>query len=277
MWLGEENKKDGIAVKLLADELLIRSSSRFFQEIIVAKNKIFGKFLVFKEGENWTMQVTEKWDFYSEVLVHVPMTAHKNPKDILIIGGGDGSTLCQVLKHDVKKVVLVDIDEEVIRIGKEIIVPQCFSDSRVVIYSKDALKFVKEYEGKFDVIIGDYSDPYPDLPAKTLISDEFYIGLSRLIKEDGIIALQAGSPIFQIDILKRVYLGLKKHFEKVSVYCSPVSVYPGGIWCYAIASNTVDFKKPRRIFRGIFYNEEIHEALFRLPTFIKESLEEKTL
>ena len=274
LWLGEINKRLGIALKVDTHRILYDGSSKYFERIIIGESKAFGRFMVLKEGEDYTFQIAEKWDFYSEMLVHVPLCAHPKPERVLIIGGGDGSTLREVMKHrSVKEVIMVDIDEKIVDIGRNLlkIDKGAFRDPRLKIIINDAFSFVQKYEGPaFDVIIGDYTDPYEDTPASVLIKDEFYDGLKRIISPDGILSMQSGSPIFQYDILSTVFKKIKARFQRTLIYISPVPFYPGGIWSYVIASDSIDPSYPRRESPDtIFYNHQIHISAFKLPNFLK--------
>ncbi len=276
-WLGEENSDWGILLKTKIEKLILREESRNFREILVGKSKTFGNILVLREGNNYTWQVAEKWDSYSEMLVHVPLCAHPKPKRILIIGGGDGSTVREVLKHDsVREVVLVDIDEKIVEIGKhELRIDNgALKDERVEIVIDDAKNFVRKHnEEKFDIVIGDYSDPQRGSPAADLIREEFLNNIKRITKSSGLIAMQSGSPIFQKEIFIELFRNIKKIFRIVYPYFYVVPFYPGGLWSFIAASDEIDPRKPVKKFRNaIFYNENIHEQVFQQPTFIVELL-----
>jgi len=272
-WLGEENSEWGILLKTRINKLILKDSSKNFKEILVGESKTFGRILVLNESGNYTWQVAEKWDSYSEMLVHVPLCAHLDPQRVLVIGGGDGSTVREVLKHnEVKEVVLVDIDEKIVSIGKHKLKIDngALTNERVEIIIEDATKFVRSYIGeKFDVVIGDYSDPQRDSPAADLIKEDFLKNIKRLTKPSSIIAMQAGSPIFQRDIFLELLRSIKKSFKLVYPYVYTVPFYPGGLWSFIVASDTIDPRKPIREFReATFYNEKIHEQVFQLPTFM---------
>lgn len=278
-WLGEENSEWGISLKTKISKLILKDSSRNFEEILVGESKAFGRVLVLKEGENYTWQVAERWDSYSEMLVHVPLCAHPNPRRVLVIGGGDGSTVREVLKHDeVREVMLVDIDEKIVSIGKhELKIDNgALIDERVKIVIENAVNFVKNYVGdKFDIVIGDYSDPQRDSPAADLIKEDFLKGIKSLTKSSSIIAMQAGSPIFQRDIFIELFRSVKKTFKLVYPYVYTVPFYPGGLWSFVAASDTIDPRKPIKSFKeATFYNAKLHVGVFRLPTFMIELLDE---
>ena len=277
-WIGEENADLGILLKVRAEKILYKGSSRNFNEIIVGKTRLFGSVLVLKENKNYTFQIAEKWDSYSEMLVHVPMCAHPNPKRILIIGGGDGSSLREVIKHEtVEEIFLVDIDEKIVNLGKNILGVDkgAFSDPRVNVIIGNAYEFIKGYSGeKFDIVIGDYSDPYRGTPAEILIQEDFFKSLKKISSPNSILCLQSGSPMFQQDILKTIYLHLKALFKNTYIYVSVVPFYPGGIWSFTTASDVHDPRHPiREITNTFFYNKEIHTSAFSLPTFLRTLLD----
>ncbi|MCD6491580.1 MAG: fused MFS/spermidine synthase [Candidatus Njordarchaeia archaeon] len=276
-WVGEENRKLGISLKLLAEEIFYRGHSKYFSSIIIGRSKAFGKFLVLEEKGEPTLQITEKWDTYSEMLVHVPMCAHANPKKILIVGGGDGATLREVLKHkSVEEVILIEIDREVIDKSKKYLKVDngAFESEKVKIINMDAVEFLnKESLAAFDVIIGDYSDPYPEYAAYSLLSRTFYDRIKNITSKNGIISVQSGSPFLQPEILKATYKIISKVFNKSYIYLAPVPFYPGGLWSFITASDVLDPRVPKKIIDStIYYNEKIHEASFVLPSFIKKEI-----
>ena len=141
-----------------------------------------------------------------------------------------------------------------------------------IIFS-DAAKFIARTNKRYDVIIGDYSDPYEDAPARTLISEEFYQNLFRITNDNGIISLQAGSPIFQKEIFLRIYNNIKKVFPIVKVFWTVVPYYPGALWSFVIATKGLDPTKPVREPKHTeFYSRDIHKASFILPRFLQDLL-----
>lgn len=279
-WLGEENDEWGIVLKTKVKKILYRGSSKNFKEIIVGESKAFGKILVLKENDNFTWQVAEKWDSYSEMLVHVPMCSHPKPERILVIGGGDGSTVREILKHkEVQEVVIVDIDDKIVNVGKNIlnIDNGALKDPRVKIIVANAIDFVRDYTGlSFDIIIGDYSDPMLGSPASDLIKEDFIRNIKAIMNPSGILTVQSGSPIFQREIFIELINNVKKWFKIVSPYSYVVPFYPGGIWSFVAASDKLDPRKPLRKFNeAVFYNEKIHEQIFQLPNFMLDLIKNK--
>ena len=266
-WIGEVSKKLGYRFELWAKRIIVETSSAYNPRIVVAETERFGKILILGEGEDTAFQYSDRWDFYEEMLAHVPLCAHPSPKRVLIVGGGDGAVLREVLKHrEVEKATLVEIDRRVIEVCREHFEHgRVFDDERAEVVIADGAWYVGQRESEFDVILGDYSDPYEGMPAAVLVSDQFYADCRRALKDGGVVALQAGSPIFQPEITERVYRGLKAHFDDVLLYFSPMPIYPGGLWAYAIASTGPDVRKPVRGVEGVrFYSRELHGSLFDL-------------
>jgi len=266
----------GMAVQFRLKRILHKEKSKYF-DIIVADTEPIGRVLIFREGDNYTIQSAQLFDVYDEMLAHVPMAAHPSPKKILIIGGGDGIVLREVLRYQmVEHVVLVEIDPKVVDVSRKYLRLDdgALEDRRLEIVYEDAARYIKKLGEKFDVILGDYSDPYQNLPASSLISEEFYRNAYNILDDDGILAVQAGSPIFQGDILRRIYNNARKVFPIVRVYWAPVIYYPGAIWTFLAATKGLDPTIPRREIQGtIYYNREIHKSAFILPEFIKRLLE----
>jgi len=271
-WVGEVNEKLGYKLLLKATKILYDKESRY-SRIIVAETENLGKILILGEKENLTLQFSENFPIYDEMLANIPMNSHPNPKKVLIIGGGDGAVLQNVLRYEsVESVVLVEIDEEVVKVSKKFFKhSKVFSDPRVEIVHMDGAQYLENTRKKFDVIIGDYTDPYEGTPAETLINLNFYKNASKRLNDYGIISVQAGSPIYQSDILRDIYLKMKKIFITTRIYLSPSPIYPGGMWAYCISSNQkTEFKPFKEITGTMYYNKQIHLSSFNLPSFIEE-------
>lgn len=239
-----------------------------YQKIDIFDTEFYGRVMVL----DGCFMVTEKDEFmYQEMLSHPAMVSHPNPKDVLIIGGGDGGVAREVLKYPVKTVDLVEIDEEVIAAAK-IYLPglsSSFKDSRLKVYNMDAFEFV-DTKKNYDVILVDSTDPIGF--AASLFSDVFYMKAHDLLNENGIIATQSGSPFMNPDFIKKAYRGLKAHFKTVRPYLSFVPTYPSGMWSYVMAADG-KFEKQRK-FSGRYMNDEIYESSASLPEFVKKILEE---
>ncbi|ADC64486.1 spermidine synthase [Ferroglobus placidus DSM 10642] len=270
-WFVEEY--NGAALKIAVKKKIVEKLSKF-QKIEIYETVSFGKMLVL-DGK---IQLTEKDEaFYHEMLVHVPLISHKDPKKVLIVGGGDGGSLREVLKHDPEEAVLVEIDGEVIELSKKYlgIDGGAFEDNRVSVLVEDGYEFLKESKEKFDVIIVDGTDPNP---FSMRISEEEFYGLSN--KKCDIFTTQSQSPFAQRDYFKQVVRSLKKSFESFKIYLGFVPTYPLGLWSYAIAKNfelDLDVVKERfesRELKTKYYSPEVHVASFSLPRWIEKLIEE---
>ncbi len=244
------------------------------QRIDVLETEEFGRLLLLDAA----IMLTEKDEFaYHEMLVHVPLLTHPSPSRVLVIGGGDGGALRELTRHpEVKEITHVEIDEKVIQISREFF-PQLsvgFDDSRVRLRVADGVKFITECPGEsYDVILVDSTDPKG--PAEGLFTPEFYYHCHRVLKRDGILTVQAGSPYFQQDLLSRVFKSFEKLFPIARVYLSGVITY-GGMWAFALGSKTYDpLGEPLRELSGAtfrYYTPQIHRAAFVLPRYLEELL-----
>jgi len=247
-----------------------------FQEIIIFENPTFGKVLVL----DGIIQTTEADEFvYHEMLTHVPLLAHGNVRDVLIIGGGDGGILREVLRHKtVEKVVMVELDGGVVDHCKKHLPSLnggAFDDS-VVSADDDGIKYVRETANRFDLIIVDSTDPIG--PGEVLFTDEFYNSCKAILKEGGLLATQNGVPFFQPDEVKTASKRLGPVFSDVTFYGAVVPSYIGGIMTLAWATDNDSLKDiaefvltERYVAAGLktkYYTPAVHRAAFALPPFI---------
>jgi spermidine synthase len=192
LWFYEKHTR-GYGVHWKVKKVLHTEKTRF-QELSVIDTVEWGKTLVL----DGNIQVTERDEFiYHEMIAHIAMNSHPHPQKILIIGGGDGGTAREVLKHDSVQVVdLVEIDERVVENSK-IYLPTmacAFNDSRLKLHIEDGIKFVQDTSQSYDLVIVDSSDPIG--PAVELYSSRFYQDVYQCLRQDGMIAVQSESPVF---------------------------------------------------------------------------------
>ncbi len=223
----------GFAHAYRIEEELYRGRSAF-QEIRVVVNAGFGRMLVLDDA----VQTTERDEFiYHEMLAHVPLLAHPAPRRLLIIGGGDGGLLEEALKHPLAEAVMVEIDREVVEVTRRFL-PQipggAFDDPRARLVIADGIRYVSTSAETFDVVLVDSTDPKG--PAVGLFSEAFYADVRRLLRPGGLVAVQSGSPLYQLDLLRAVREGLGKAFPVVSTYLATVPTYPGALWSFTIGS-----------------------------------------
>lgn len=229
------------------------------------------------------VQTTERDEFiYHEMMVHVPLFAHPNPKRVLIIGGGDGGILREVLKHkNVEHVTQVEIDGSVIDMCKEYFPNHsagAYDDPRATIVIADGKEFVAQCQDTFDVIIADSTDPIG--PAEVLFTADFYKDEKTCLNPGGIMVAQNGVPFMQGQEVTNTFQRLSKLYRDASFYVSPVPTYIGGLMALAWASDDASLRKQsaeviqqridRAGFPTRFYNADVHVAAFALPNYIRE-------
>lgn len=265
----------GIAIK--AKEVLFSEQSPFQKVEIIDSDSKLGKILTLDD----LMMTTEGDEFhYHEMIAHIPMMNHKKPESVLVIGGGDGGTVREVLKHDtVKKVVLAEIDGMVIEACKKYLptIAGKLDDPRVDIQVVDAIEFIKDKKNEYDIVLIDSTDPMG--PGEGLFTEEFYTNVKNSLKEGGIVAAQSESPVVNKEEIKKMYALLKKVFPVCATYTSNIPTYPGGYWAWAFCSKDVeplsyiDERRCAEITKTCkIYNKEYHMARFALPNYLKELL-----
>nr|WP_321984389.1 polyamine aminopropyltransferase [uncultured Lichenicoccus sp.] len=254
-----------------------------FQDIVVFESETHGRVLVL----DGVIQITEADEFvYQEMLTHVPLLAHAEPRNVLIIGAGDGGVLRRVLQHrTVQRAVMVEIDGEVVRLSKEFlpaIAGMAWDDARAEVLIGDGIDYVvRAPAASFDVIIVDSTDPVG--VGEVLFADEFYRNCARVLSGDGIIVNQCGVPFMQSDELRETSLRRARFFPHVTAYVAAVPTYVGGFMTLGLASNaqglTLDVQtiRQRAAQAGIlrttrYWSPELHAAAFVLPPYIAECL-----
>jgi spermidine synthase len=254
---------------------MIHEEKSDFWDLAIFENSRFGRVLAI-DGR---IQLTERDEFvYHEMMAHVPILAHGSAKNVLIIGGGDGGTLREVLRHAaVEKAVLVEIDPSVIELSKKYLpnVPQgAFENPRAQIVIQDASKYVKETTDHFDIIICDSGDP--EGPASVLFSSEFYGDCKNLLNPNGIFINQNGVPFMQKSELQLTRDNRAPHFTHVTFYIAPVPTYVGGFMAFGWASDK-EYDVSDAILRERlgkvtgkmqYYTPAIHKASFALPQYM---------
>jgi len=271
MWMTEYQTPDlrlGLRMKSV-----LRNLQTPYQHLLVVDTEQYGRALVL----DGAIQLTEKDEFtYHEMMVHVAMCSHPEPADVLVIGGGDGGSIREILRHDtLRKAVLVDIDEKVIQASRDFFpgVSCGLEDPRVEVKPMDALEFIKGRESCFDVIVVDSTDPVDF--AEGLFREPFYGDVFNALREDGMMVAQTESPFAEPRLLREAVAEMKKVFPVVKVFWGAMPTYPTGMWTYTIGSKARD---PESVLREApagtrYYTGAIHKAAFALPPFVAELLE----
>jgi len=248
-----------------------------YQILDIVKTQDFGLVMLL----DGVIMVTEKDEFvYHEMLSHPALFTHPNPQKVLIIGGGDGGTLRQVLRHpSVEKATLVEIDEMVVNASKRFFptLAKAFDDPRSEVLIEDGIAYLKRHENEFDVILIDSTDPVG--PAEGLFRKEFYADCYKALKDDGILTIQSESPWIEHlqPVITRAHQDLKSLFPIVMPYTAAIQTYQAGLWLFQMASkiyNPLDSLDEKRYegFGFRYYNRELHKGCFALPGFVKELL-----
>ncbi len=239
LWYSEfytENLKFTFRVK----EVLLKKQTKF-QTLEILDTYEFGRMMLL-DGK---VMLTEADEFiYHEMMVHPAVLLHPSPKRVLIIGGGDGGIVRELVKYkEIERIVLVDIDAEVVEASKRFL-PQLSSgldDPRVEIRIEEGSRFVREEKRKFDIVYIDSTDPVgpgPIGPAETLITPEFLKSVKAIMREEGIYVAQSESPVYQREYLKNYIEKLKKLFNTVKPYFIMVPSF-SGLWSITFASSSI--------------------------------------
>ena len=271
-------------VRLEADEILHELKTEH-QDLVIFKNKTWGTVLML----DGVCQLTTSDEFvYHEMMVHVPLIAIDVPKQVLVVGGGDGGVLREVLKHPtVERAMLCEIDRTVIDTALKFypeIPGNAYDDERTVVVIADGCKFVAETDERFDAIIVDSSEPIG--PSAVLHTREFFADCRRALKKDGILVTQNGLPFLFPDHLASTTQTFASLFDNVAPYLCTQPCYFGGPFALNWASDQDEHLEipekwlaKRQDKRGIttkYWTPAVHNAAFALPAYV-EAVAEKAI
>lgn len=278
LWYSENHSRD-VQFSIRVDKQLYSGTTEF-QRVDVMTSEEFGTFLTL----DGLMMVAEKDEFiYHEMILHVPMAVNPDIKRVLVIGGGDGGTVKQLVRYSgIEHIDLVEIDREVIEVSRRFL-PELtagLDDPRVHIYYEDGLKFIRSKQDEYDLIIVDSTDPFG--PGEGLFTREFYGNCSKALNSQGIMVNQHESPYYEdyANSLTRTHSRIKGVFPIHRLYQAHIPTYPSGHWLFGFASNKFDpiedLDAERWNALGIhtrYYNTDLHKGSFALPNYVKELLE----
>jgi spermidine synthase len=254
---------------------ILYSGKSRFQEIMVFENPFFGRVLVL----DGVVQITERDEFfYHEMLVHVVMHSHPDPKRVVVIGGGDGGTVREVLKHkSVEKVYFVEIDEDVINVSKKFFpsVASGMKDKRVQIKCMDGAEFVKGRKADIDLVIVDSTDIVGF--AKSLFTRKFFRSVEGCLTPDGMFVSLSESLHFHKEIVVQVQETMRSVFPVVDLYAAPIATYAGNWWTFSVGSMGLNPREIRRKARinAKYYSPEIHRCAFLPESMYRKLLSKK--
>ncbi len=277
MWYTEKHSEN-VGITMKVTETLFSGKSEF-QQLDIVQTLEYGKMMLL----DGLVMVTERDEFvYHDMIAHPALFTHPNPKKVLVIGGGDGGSIREIMKHPgVEQAILCEIDGLVIEKSIELLPSMACeidgSNSRVKLHVDDGLAYIRDHQNEFDVILVDSTDPIG--PAVGLFEEDFYRLVHGALKEDGIMVAQSESPFYHADIQKAMYGNLRNVFPIVEMYQAFIPTYPSGLWSFAFASKKYhpvnDFDQQRAANRGFhtrYYNEQLHLGAFMLPTFARENI-----
>jgi spermidine synthase len=274
------NGNTGLTVGI--NEVLF-SEETSYQKVEVLETDTWGNLMTI----DGMVMLSEKDEFvYHEMLTHVGLFAHPNPERVLILGGGDGGTAREVMRHAlVQHVDMVEIDEAVIRASKEFLQGVGDWDNpKLNVRIEDGIQFVQGIEQLYDVIIIDGSDPVG--PAEGLFEKEFMQACYDGLADDGVLTAQTESPWVPEyhPSMKKVFTALDDLYAVSKMYLAYIPLYPAGMWSFAYASKGVDPLDDATLQRaeeGLrqfgselkYYNAEVHQGCFALPNFVADIIE----
>jgi spermidine synthase len=272
-----EYQTSALRMEALVKETLFEGQSDF-QKVGVYDTEVFGRLLTL-DGVFQTSSFEEY--VYHEMISHIPLLSHPNPKQILIIGGGDGGTAREVLKHtDLENVEMVEIDGMVVELSKKYL-PQNSSalnnpPANFTLTIGDGIQKVKDAKSHYDLIIVDCSDPIG--PGEGLFAGPFYKDVYNALKEDGLFVQQTESPFYHRELLAKLTKDIKDaQFPIVNSYLAHIPIYPGGCHSFTIGSKKYHPQAPVRKaapeWNLKYYNEALHSGAFALPNFVTQVLD----
>ncbi|OEU74775.1 MAG: spermidine synthase [Desulfuromonadales bacterium C00003068] len=277
LWYTEKHSEN-VGITMKVSHSLFSGKSEF-QQLEIVETLEYGKMMLL----DGLVMVTERDEFiYHDMIVHPALFTHPSPKKILVIGGGDGGSIREIMKHpEVEQAILCEIDGLVIEKSIEFLPTMASeidgSNPRVKLHVDDGLAYIRDHQNEFDVILVDSTDPIG--PAVGLFEEDFYRLVYGALKEDGIMVAQSESPFYHPKIQQAMYANLRNVFPIVEMYQAFIPTYPSGFWSFAFASKryhpVTDFDAQRaakRDFYTKYYNEQLHLGAFMLPTFARENI-----
>lgn len=272
LWFTEKQTENfGITAKV---EKTFHTEKTDFQQLDMIKTVEFGNMLVL----DGMVMTTERDEFvYHEMVTHPALFTHPNPKKVLVVGGGDGGAIREVLKHpSVEKAVLVEIDGKVIEASRKYLptIAGKLSDPRVEVIIDDGFMHIAKAKREYDVIMVDSTEPVG--PAVKLFERGFYQGIYEALTDEGIFVAQTDNPWFKAELIRKVFRDVKEIFPITRLYTANIPTYPSGLWTFTLGSKKYDplAVKEEEIgeMETKYYTPKLHHAAFVLPRFVEDLL-----
>ena len=279
-WSEEADRLDAAWRLQLRIDRVLHQEKTDHQDLLLFENPLFGRVLAL----DGIVQTTERDEFfYHEMLVHVPVLAHGAVERALIVGGGDGGALEELLKHPgLRTATLVEIDESVIDFSKthlKAICGQAFEDPRLELVIADGLAWVAEEKGKrapFDLILVDSTDPVG--PGEVLFTESFYADCAGLLAEGGLLVTQNAVPFTEPESLAKPIAALSRNFAATACYRVAVPSFFGGDMVFSMAAQhaaalttetaTLEQRFAAAGIKTRYYTPAVHQGAFALPPYI---------
>lgn len=271
LWYTEyQTKNIGITARIAKT---LHAEQTDFQKLDVIETEQFGRMLVL---DGMVMTTIEDEFVYHEMISHVPLITHPNPKKVAVVGGGDGGAIREIIKHpSVEEAHLIEIDGKVIEYSKQYL-PEIacgLDDPKVTVFVADGIAHIKNHKNTYDVILVDSTEPVG--PAVGLFSKDFYQDIYEALKEDGIFVAQTESPFFNKDLIRDTNRAISELFPVTRLYLASIPTYPSGLWSFTMGSKKYkpedgDLRRAEEIGKGTkYYNQHIHQSAFALPNFVR--------
>ena len=277
LWFQDSIEFDyGCNLRIRIKNVLYRGRSEY-QEIAILETEKLGRMLVI---DGITMLTEFDEHAYHEMISHVPLLVHPKPTQVLIIGGGDGGALREVLKHpEVEQVHVCEIDEQVITACKKYLpsLASFYDDPRVEVFHEDGARFIEKAVNTYEIIIVDSTDPVG--PGRILFQHTFYKNMRNALSDEGIAVTQCESLYLHGHVIKGVYAFARHLFPKLGYYYTLVPTYPSGLIGFYFCSlvhnpHVLDEERANRLTGLKYYTPAIHRSAFTLPRFAMELFEE---
>lgn len=272
LWFTEKQTPNlGLSCKITQT---LHTEKTEYQDLAVIDTVQYGRMLVL-DGMVMTTEVDEF--VYHEMISHVPLNTHPGPERVLVVGGGDGGAIREILKHpSVKEAVLAEIDPRVVEVSQKYLpsIAGSLKDPRVTLAIGDGIAHVSQNKNRYDVILVDSTEPIG--PAVGLFSRRFYQDLYEALTPEGIMVAQSESPFINPDVIQMIHTNLTGIFPLKYLYTVSIPTYPSGLWSFTIASKKwdplrVDPEKIRQNrFTTKYYTPEVHFGSFQLPKFVAD-------
>lgn len=272
---------DGAQGQTFKVERVLAKEQTAYQSLEIFENPTLGRVFLLDD----VMMLTERDEAnYHEMLVHPGLLAHPCPERVLVLGGGDGGTLREIVKHpSVKQAILCEIDERVVELSKEHLpfTASGFEHDAVEVVIGDGVAYIADHVDSFDAIIIDSTDPVGF--AEGLFRAPFYRHVQRALRPGGMLLQQTESPFFNAEVWARIFRELKQVFDKTTCYSATIPMYPSGFWTFAMATaegpDAADLKRfdesrAAALSDLRYYSADIQRACTALPAFAARILKE---